>query len=102
MLNFFKKLFGKEKVEEVKEDEVFQLIRYARSKNLAIVVGTQERADKIKSIDNGIKIYRLARGFTFELKNSKDNLLLDTTVAEDMIGWVKNGEFEYAEEWKEQ
>ncbi|UGO50760.1 hypothetical protein PQE68_gp169 [Bacillus phage vB_BanS_Sophrita] len=102
MLNFFKKLFGKSKVEEVKEDEVFQLIRYARAKNLAIVVGTQERADKIKSIDNGIKIYRLAKGFTFELKNSKDNLLLDTTVAEDMIGWVKNGEFEYAEEWKEQ
>ncbi|UUV47016.1 hypothetical protein [Bacillus phage vB_BanS-Thrax5] len=102
MLNFFKKLFNKPKVEEVKEDEVFQLIRYARSKNLAIVVGNQERADKIKSIDNGVKVYRLAKGFTFELKDTKDNLLLDTTVAEDMIGWVKNGEFEYAEEWKEQ
>ncbi|UUV46234.1 hypothetical protein [Bacillus phage vB_BanS-Thrax2] len=102
MLNFFKKLFNKSKVEEVKEDEVYRLIRYARDKNLAIVVGTQERADKIKSIDNSIKIYRLAKGFTFELKDSKDNLLLDYTVAEDMIGWVKNGEFEYAEEWKEQ
>lgn len=102
MLNFFKKLFGKQTVEEVKEDEIFQLIRYARSKNLAIVVGNQDRANQIKSIDNGIKVYRLAQGFTFELKDTKDNLLLDTTVAEDMIGWVKNGEFEYAEEWKEQ
>jgi len=102
MLNFFKKLFGKQTVEEVKEDEVFKLVRYARDKNLAIVVGNQERADKIKSIDNGIKVYRLARGFTFELKDAKDNLLLDHSVAEDMIGWVKNGEFAYAEEWKEQ
>ncbi|UGO47984.1 hypothetical protein PQE72_gp170 [Bacillus phage vB_BanS_Skywalker] len=102
MINFFKKLFSKGQVEEVKDAEVYRLIRYAREKNLAIVVGTQDRADEIKSIDSGIKIYRLAKGFTFELKDTQDNLLLDSSVAEDMIGWVKNGEFSYAEEWKEQ
>uniref|UniRef100_A0AB39C7B6 Uncharacterized protein n=1 Tax=Bacillus phage KoopaTroopa TaxID=3234046 RepID=A0AB39C7B6_9CAUD len=102
MKNFFKKLFSKGQVEEVKDAEVYRLIRYAREKNLAIVVGTQDRADEIKSIDSGVKIYRLAKGFTFELKDTQDNLILDHSVSEDMIGWVKNGEFSYAEEWKEQ
>ncbi|QIW89841.1 hypothetical protein PQE71_gp159 [Bacillus phage Izhevsk] len=102
MINFFKKLFSKGEFEQVQDTEVHRLIRYARDKNLAIVVGTQARADEIKSIDGSVKIYRLAKGFTFELKDTQDNLLLDSSVAEDMIGWVKNGEFSYAEEWKEQ
>lgn len=105
MFNFLQQLKIKKKIKELKEklehgelitisnndiDTLSLLVGCAERHNLGIVVGNQMKFNAIKDMNKNIRIYRLAKNFTFEVRGAKDDcVLIDESVDLEMIEWLK-------------
>jgi len=107
MFQFFKQLKTKKQIKKFKEqlkhgeliainkdyndiDTLDLLIDCAKHHNLGIVVGSQMKANAIKNMNENIRIYRLAKNFTFEIRKAdNDCILIDESVDLEMIEWLK-------------
>ena len=105
MFSFLQQFKTKKKIKELKEklehgeliqindnniDTLSLLVDCAERHNLGIVVGSQMKANAIKNMNENIRIYRLAKNFTFEVKKAdNDCILIDKSVDLEMIKWLK-------------
>lgn len=105
MFNFLQQLKTKKKIKELKEklehgelitisnndiDTLPLLAECAERHDLGIVVGSQMKANAIKNMNENIRIYRLAKNFTFEIRKAdNDCILIDESVDLEMIEWLK-------------
>lgn len=71
------------------------LIEVAKKYGNAIVVGTQAEYDNIKSRELYVNVYRLAEGFTIDLKGQAGRVMIDESVSPKMVKWLQeNPSFE--------
>lgn len=89
MINFFKRLFGKEVKSEEPVDKDLEMVRYARRHNVTIVVGRQDVYEYMRSIDNNITILRVGKGYTFEVRDSNaEMLILHESISPEIRQWI--------------
>ena len=105
MFSFLQQFKTKKKIKELKEklehgeliqindnniDTLSLLVDCAERHNLGIVVGSQMKVNAIKNMNENIRIYRLAKNFTFEVKKAdNDCILIDESIDLEMIKWLK-------------
>ena len=71
------------------------LIEIAKKHDNAIVVGSQLQYDNIKSREPHINVYRLAEGFTIDLRDQEGRVMVDESLSPKMVKWLQeNPSFE--------
>jgi len=66
------------------------MIELANKMDYGIVVGNQMTASSLLDQDKDLKIYRLAKNFTFELQGKDEKVLIDESVEPIMIEVLKS------------
>ncbi|AYP68299.1 hypothetical protein PQE75_gp180 [Bacillus phage vB_BcoS-136] len=67
------------------------MIELAKKKDYGVVVGNQQIITVINNYDKdkNIRIYRLGKNFTIDIKGKSDNVLIDESVEPEMIDFLK-------------
>lgn len=68
------------------------MVVWARDNDYGIIVGNQIQAYIVKKMCRGIRVYRYAENFTFELRGVKDSVLIDESVKPSLIESIEKVE----------